>query len=38
VAADLSDGVDDVLADFLRQGLQIVLVEFMEILRRVDSL
>jgi hypothetical protein len=38
VPADLADGVDDVLADLLRDGLQLIVVEPMEIPRPVDPL
>ena len=36
VTADLSDGVDHVLADLLRELLQLIVVELVEVLRFID--
>jgi hypothetical protein len=38
VAADLADHVDDVGAELLREPLQLVLVELLQVLRGLDAL
>jgi hypothetical protein len=38
VAADLTDGLDDVLADLLREPRELVLAELVEILRALDPI